>query len=263
MKTLATVTLVFAATLGAFAAHPPKRQQQRQEKEKANDETKHKIAHYQTDEGVSGTRAWKEYTANPKANGPTTLLVVFGGRDSVSRGAGPGPTVPAAIERALDYARRHSTLGKVIVLVPEMTVERDGGWRRGMEKPSAEGIAKLVRARAEKHGVKPARIFATGFSMGGGLVCSLINDDPTLFTRALVVGASGDAGAVADVRAEVLSYHGADDDLIPVTRVKAYAEALCAKRPGAMKVEVLPKTGHAESEEAAYAKQDAWKWLFR
>ena len=159
MKTLATVTLVFAATLGAFAAHPPKRQQQRQEKEKANEETKHKIA--------------------------------------------------------------------------------------------------------EKHGVKPARIFATGFSMGGGLVCSLLNDDPTLFARALVVGASGEAGAVADVRAEVLSYHGADDDLIPVTRVKAYAEALCAKRPGAMKVEVLPKIGHAESEEAAYAKQEAWKWLFR
>ena len=58
MKTLATVTLVFAATLSAFAGHPPKRQQQRQEKEKANEETKHKIAHYQTDEGVSGTRAW-------------------------------------------------------------------------------------------------------------------------------------------------------------------------------------------------------------
>ena len=56
---------------------------------------------------------------------------------------------------------------------------------------------------------------------------------------------------------------GEDDDLIPVARVKAYADALCAKRPKAMRVEVLPKTGHAESEKAAYAKQDAWKWLLR
>ena len=30
-----------------------------------------------------------------------------------------------------------------------------------------------------------------------------------------------------------------------------------------MKVETLPKTGHAESAAAAYGKVDAWKWLFR
>ena len=132
-----------------------------------------------------------------------------------------------------------------------------------MENPSADGLAKLVRSRAEAHGVKSGRIFATGFSMGGGLLLSLLNDDPTLFSRALVVGASGKTDAVADVKAEVLSYHGEDDDLIPVARVKAYAEALCAKRPNAMRIEVLPKTGHAESEKAAYAKQDAWKWLLR
>ena len=128
---------------------------------------------------------------------------------------------------------------------------------------TATEAKEVIDVLKTRYPIDESRVYATGFSMGGGLVCSLLNDDPTLFARALVVGASGDAGAVADVRAEVLSYHGADDDLIPVTRVKAYAEALCAKRPGAMKVEVLPKTGHAESEEAAYAKQEAWKWLFR
>ena len=92
---------------------------------------------------------------------------------------------------------------------------------------------------------------------------SLLNDDPTLFSRALVVGASGQTDAVADVKAEVLSCHGEDDDLIPIARVKAYAEALCEKRPKAMKVEVLPKIGHAESEKVAYSKPDVWKWLFR
>ena len=99
--------------------------------------------------------------------------------------------------------------------------------------------------------------------MGGGLLLSLLNNDPTLFSRALVVGASGKTDAIADVKAEVLSYHGADDDLIPIARVKAYAEALCEKRPQAMKVEILPKTGHAESEKVAYSKPDVWKWLFR
>ena len=237
---------------------------EQQEQEKANEEAKRRIAQYKTDEGVCGKRTWKEYTANPKSTGATTLLVVLGGRDSVNRGEGSSPSIPLAIEKAIDFAHRQARTGKVVVLVPEMIVERiGGGGKRGLENPSADGLAKLVRQRSEAHGVKSDRVFATGFSMGGGLILSLLNDDPTLFARALVVGASGKTDAVADVKAEVLSCHGEDDDLIPIARVKAYAEALCAKRPNAMRIEVLPKTGHVESEKAAYAKQDAWKWLLR
>ena len=268
-----TFALILSAALCVHAERPPMHgahrhggeARQSKEQAKVNEEAKRKIAQYKTDEGASGKRAWKEYAANPKAKGEPTLLVVLGGRDSVSRGGRQVPSVPPAIEKALDYARRQTKIGKVVVLVPEMIVERVGmGGRRGMENPSADGgLAKLVRSRAEAHGVKPERVFATGFSMGGGLLLSLLNDDPTLFSRALVVGASGRSDAVTDVKAEVLSYHGEDDDLIPIARVKAYAEALCAKRPKAMKVEVLPKTGHAESERTAYAKQDAWKWLLR
>ena len=265
-----TFALFLSAALGAYAERPPlsgayrhsveARQQQNKEQEK----TKKKLAQYKTDEGVCGTRVWKEYTANPKDKGEPTLLVVFGGRDSVNRGEGPTPSIPPAIEKALDYARCRAKIGKLIVLVPEMTVARKiGGGRRGLEEPSDDGIAKLVRSRAEAHGVKPTRIIATGFSMGGGLLLSLLNNDPTLFSRALVVGASGKTDAIADIKAEVLSYHGENDDLIPIARVKAYAEALCEKRPQAMKVEVLPKTGHAESEKVAYSKPDVWKWLFR
>ncbi len=232
------------------------------EQAEAKEEAKRRIARYKTDEGVCGERAWKEYTANPGAMGEPTLLVVLGGRDSVVRGGGQEPTVPPAIEKALNYARNQTKTGKVVVLVPEMLVERGGG-RRGLETPSADGLAKLVRSRAEAHGVKSGRIFATGFSMGGGLLLSLLDDDPALFARALVVGASGKTDAVADVKAEILAYHGEDDDLIPLARVKAYAEALCAKRSGAMKLEILPKTGHADSEKAAYAKREAWDWLLR
>ena len=95
------------------------------------------------------------------------------------------------------------------------------------------------------------------------MVNNLLNDDPTLFVRALVVGASGDPEAVSDIKAEILAYHGADDDYIPAARVKAFADAVNAKKPGRMKVETLKKTGHAESESEAYSKRDAWMWLFR
>ena len=269
MNKLITI-LIVATALGAYAERPPSpgayrhNAEVRQKQNKEQEKTKKKLAQYKTDEGVCGTRVWKEYTANPKGKGEPTLLVVFGGRDSVYLSEGPAPSIPPAIEKALDYARCRAKIGKLIVLVPEMTVARKiGGGRRGLEEPSDDGIAKLVRSRAEAHGVKPTRIIATGFSMGGGLLLSLLNNDPTLFSRALVVGASGKTDAIADIKAEVLSYHGENDDLIPIARVKAYAEALCEKRPHAMKVEVLTKTGHAESEKAAYSKPDVWKWLFR
>ena len=266
----ATIVIgILSAT--AFAAPPPHHggghggsaaAKEAEKAKEANEKAKRKIAHYLTNEGASGMLSWKEYTANPKATGETTLLVVFGGRDSVKDGRGEAK-IPAAIEEALKHASLLPKSGKLIVLVPDMVVSEGRRGRGGRETPMADGISKLVRARAEGHGVKPGRVFATGFSMGGGLVYNLLNDDPTLFARALVVGASGNPDATEDIRAEILDYHGADDDYIPAVRVKAFADAVNAKKPGRMKVETLNKTGHAESEAAAYAKNDAWKWLFR
>ncbi len=264
-----TLVAVFCARTTAFAAQPPRHvgkhggsaaAKEAAEAREANEKAKKKTAHYVTDEGATGRLSWKEYTANPRATGATTLLVVFGGRDSVRDGRGE-VKVPAAIEAAIKHANLLPDSGKLVILVPDMIVE----WRRGgngRETPVADGIPKLVRARAEVHGVKPERIFATGFSMGGGLVYKLLNEDPTLFSRALVVGASGDSEAVSDIKADILAYHGADDENIPIARVKALAEAVNAKKPGRMQVETLKKTGQAESESEAYSKKAAWKWLF-
>ena len=275
-KTLSitSLSLAFAVCVGtaAFAAPPPHHggghggsaaAKEAEEAREANEKAKRKIAHYLTDEGASGLLSWKEYTANPNATGETTLLVVFGGRDSVKDGRGEAK-VPVAIEKALFHATLLPKSGKLVVLVPDMVLGEGRMGRGGRrETPMADGLPKLVRARAEEHGVKPERVFATGFSMGGGLVYNLLNDDPTLFARALVVGASGNPDATEDIRAEILDYHGADDDYIPAVRVKAFAEAVNARKPDLMKVETLPKTDHAESEAAAYAKKDAWVWLFR
>ena len=205
---------------------------------------------------------WKEYTVNPKAKGEATLLVVFGGRDSVKDGRGEAK-IPIAIEKAISHANLLPKSGRLIVLVPDMMVGESRRGRGGRETPVSDGMPKLVRSRMEKHGIKAERTFATGFSMGGGLVYNLLNDDPTLFARALVVGASGNPDATKDIKAEILDYHGADDDYIPAVRVKAFAEAVNAKTPGRMKLETLNKTGYVESETAAYSKNDGWKWLFR
>ncbi len=276
MKNMVITSFLLSAAIcigtAAFAAPPlrhgvgrgrsPVTAQEAAEVKKANEKSKRRIAPYLTDEGSSGRLTWKEYTVNPKAKGEATLLVVFGGRDSVKDGRGEAK-IPVAIEKAISHASLLPRSGRLIVLVPDMMVGESRRGRGGRETPVSEGMPKLVRSRMEKHGVKAERTFATGFSMGGGLVYSLLNDDPTLFARALVVGASGNPNATKDIRAEILDYHGADDDYIPAVRVKAFAEAVNAKTPGRMRLETLDKTGHAESETAAYSKNDAWKWLFR
>ncbi len=276
MKNMAIISFLLSATIcirtAAFGAPPPRHgighgrnpvtAKEAAEAKEANEKSKRRIATYLTDEGASGRLTWKEYTVNPKAKGEATLLVVFGGRDSVKDDRGEAK-IPIAIEKAISHANLLPKSGRLIVLVPDMMVGESRRGRGGRETPVSDGIPKLVRARMEKHGIKAERTFATGFSMGGGLVYNLLNDDPTLFARALVVGASGNPDATKDIKAEILDYHGADDDYIPAVRVKAFAEAVNAKTPGRMKLETLNKTGHAESETAAYSKNDAWKWLFR
>ena len=86
MKFGVTFALFLSAALCTHAERPPMhrrggetRELQSREQAKANEEAKRKIAHYKTDEGVCGNRAWKEYTANSKAKGEPTLLVVLGG----------------------------------------------------------------------------------------------------------------------------------------------------------------------------------------
>ena len=276
MKNIVITSFLLSATIcirtAAFGAPPPRHgighgrnpvtAKEATEAKEANEKSKKRIAPYLTDEGASGRLTWKEYTVNPKAKGEPTLLVVFGGRDSVKDDRGEAK-IPIAIEKAISHANLLPKSGRLIVLVPDMMVGESRRGRGGRETPVSDGIPKLVRARMEKHGVKAERTFATGFSMGGGLVYNLLDDDPTLFARALVVGASGNPDATKDIKAEILDYHGADDDYIPAVRVKAFAEAVNAKTPGRMKLETLNKTGHAESETAAYSKNDAWKWLFR
>lgn len=265
ISTLCIAAATFAAPVNRHdgkRSHNSVSAQETTEEQKSNEKAKRKIAPYLTDEGADGRLIWREYTVNPKGKGSPTLLVVFGGRDSVKDGRNEAK-IPIAIEKAILYANLLRQSNKLIILVPDMTLEKTRKGRGGRDAPVSDGILKLVRSRMEKHGVDRKRVFATGFSMGGGLVYNLLNEDPSLFSRALVVGASGNPTATKDIKAEILDYHGSDDDYIPVVRVKAFADAVSARHPGLMKVEILSEVGHADSESAAYAKAEPWKWLFR
>ena len=265
VKYVAFAAMVFVLVLGQgvlFAQNGRGPRQKRAEiKEKIEDDAKltKKLEKYLSDQGF-GKQEWKEYTVNPEAKGEPSMLVIFGGQKSVKRqGPGNKPITPAALERAVNYAK--STKEKTIILVPQLVV----GWKMpdGREMAAVTGISNLVRERAMAKGVKPNRVFATGFSMGGHLLWTLLDTDPALFARALVVGASGNLEKTGHIRADVRVLHGAEDTSIELAKVQAFVSAVNSKRPNTATLTVLKGKDHSASEESAYSSSEQWRWLLK
>lgn len=215
---------------------------------------------FRSAEGFEGRLRWSEYAFNTQSKGEPLLLVVLGGRNALRRGEAASE-VPAALTRGADFARNQIKNRPVYILLPEAYSEGGDAPRRRRQGSAFEGLPKVVRERAEAHRIKPESIRAAGFSMGGGALWSLLNEDPFLFRKAVIVGASGDPSRMDSIRAQTRAYHGDEDQTIPLARAQTFAAALETKRPGQHRLEVLKRTGHAESEQCAFAKPALWQWL--
>ena len=265
VRCVAFAVTVLALVLGQgtlFAQNGRGPRQRRAEmKEKIDDDAKltKKLERYLSDQGF-GKLEWKEYTVNPEAKGEPSMLVIFGGQKSAKRpGPDNKPITPVALERAVNYAK--STKGKTIILVPQLVVERK--MPGGREMAAVAGISQLVRERATAKGVKPNRVFATGFSMGGHVLWTLLDTDPALFSRALVVGSSGELEKAGHIKADVRVLHGAEDTSVELAKVQAFVSAVNSKRPNTAALTVLKGKDHSSSEESAYSSSEQWRWLLK
>ncbi len=262
---LFTRLLVLSVALPVFAGKHDRALREAQEE---IDNLEKKAARYLVAEGAAGTLPWKEYVANPDAKGEASLVVVLGGKDSAIGGR-RAPEPAAGLVPLLDWSRTKWKGGKVIVLVPQLQKAPIGGRGgfgasgNGLASSGADRIPALARERAEANGVAATRVFATGFSMGGEAVWGLLSSDPTLFVRAVLVGAGGDAGRIGDVRAEVLALHGESDGTVPLALAKAMVDAVNARHPGLATLTTLHGKDHKESAEAAYGRRETWDWLLR
>ena len=264
------LAVIFGTAMAAFAGPRAERaryEAKRQEKKEAFAAQARRWAHYLSDEGALGAIGWKEFVVNPAAKGPVSLVVVLGGRESIDDEHRPSQP-PPALDPLITYAKTGNK-GKVVILVPQLP-ENDGqragrrAMRQGPAAPNGgDKLPELVRARVEKHGVPPARVFATGVSMGGHEIYRLLVREPNLFARAVIVGAVGDVEKAGDVQSELRVYHGADDEVIALGRAKAMVDAVNAKNPGRASLVTLKGKRHRDAAEAAYSKSDCWKWLLR
>lgn len=176
--------------------------------------------------------------------------------------------MPDELPTLIAYAKAQ-VKGKVVFIVPKPSGGGTGGRRMrggaafgGESALTFANLPKLVKHFVEKHQVGKDRVLATGASMGGHQLLGLLNDDPGLVAKALVVASAGDPARLADVRTQVRLVHGDDDDAIPLFKAQATADALNKGHPGSANLMVAKGKDHAETMKEAFGKKDNLKWLF-
>jgi predicted peptidase len=127
------------------------------------------------------------------------------------------------------------------------------GWR-------PEALNALLDEVCEKYRVDPDRIYVTGLSMGGFGTWSLAASRPGRFAALAPICGGGnprDASALKDI--PVWVFHGAKDNVVPLSRSEEMVKAL--KDAGAdVKFTVYDDAGH-DSWTETYNNPGLYEWL--
>ncbi len=157
-----------------------------------------------------------------------------------------------------------------LVLFPQKPGE-DSEW----EQHEGAVMAMVARVR-EAYRVDPARIYLTGLSQGGHGTWVLGARHPDLWAALVPVAGYGPArseaaglppafhGSPAELAARigklpVWAYHGAKDDVVPVSAAREMVDAVRAAG-GSPRLTILPDAGH-DSWDAAYGDPALREWL--
>ncbi|HUV40473.1 MAG TPA: prolyl oligopeptidase family serine peptidase [Sedimentisphaerales bacterium] len=123
-----------------------------------------------------------------------------------------------------------------------------------------ELLINLVREVVKKYEVDTERIYLTGLSMGGFGTWSLACRYPDYFAAIAPICGGYEpflAGSLKDV--PVWAFHGAKDEVVPVSRSEDMVEAVNAAG-GDAKLTVYPDAGH-DAWTATYNNDELYKWF--
>ena len=150
---------------------------------------------------------------------------------------------PGLIERGRDLP--------MIVVSPQCPADRR--W-------SPTEVLELVDHVVDTLSVDEARIYLTGYSMGGYGTWEVAAAAPGLFAAIAPVAGAGDpAAATRLVDVPVWAFHGAKDDVIPLRHSQEMVDAVRATG-GSARLTVYPEQGHAVCGRT-YAKGELFDWL--
>lgn len=140
-------------------------------------------------------------------------------------------------------------------------------WSAASHKTPAEpsepmtALLDLLPALLKELPVDPARVYATGLSMGGYGTWDLLVRRPQLFAAGAPVCGGGDETAAASIaKVPQWIHHGDQDNVVKTARSRNMVEAL--KKAGGMpRYSEYPGVGH-NAWDKAYADPEFFAWLF-
>lgn len=138
-------------------------------------------------------------------------------------------------------------------------------WLKSDEEPSDQLRAAMAALNdvLGRQPVDPARVYLTGVSMGGSGSWSWASRHPEKFAALLTVcGLSEVSRAEPISKVPVWTFHGANDDTVPVQRTRDLVKAL-EGFGGKVKYTEYPEGGHGIAQQA-FTENDhaALRWLF-
>ncbi|MED5017406.1 prolyl oligopeptidase family serine peptidase [Paenibacillus chibensis] len=120
-------------------------------------------------------------------------------------------------------------------------------------------IAVLDEVMAAYH-TDPARVYLTGLSMGGYGAWQLAAEHPGRFAAVIpVCGGGNPHHAAALAETPIWAFHGAKDDVVPLSESEMMVEAIQAAG-GDVKLTVYPEANH-DSWTETYDNRDVYDWL--
>lgn len=154
-----------------------------------------------------------------------------------------------------DIIKRHPAY----VLVPIAPPGMDWGSPEGQQNSAASMVRHAIELVRSQHRIDPARIYVSGYSMGGVGAFSLVLQYPDLFAAALVLCGQWDAAQASLFPDDLPIYalRGAEDHLLnaePMIRALQLAGKPASYRE-------YPGVGH-NIWDYGYTDPAIWDWLF-
>lgn len=121
-------------------------------------------------------------------------------------------------------------------------------------------IVKLVDHLASQYNLDAERVYLVGYSMGGYGAWRVAATHPDRFAAIVPIAGGGDPeSATALIKLPIWAFHGAMDDVVPVTESERMIDSVRAVG-GSPRLTVLPEGAHGICHEVA-ERSDVWKWL--
>ena len=206
------------------------------------------------------------------APGETAPLVLFL-HGSGSRGADNKKPARHAIVRALlEYLRETGT--KAFVLAPHCP--KDARWAnfwgtggdaafavRAEPTPQMALVLALLDQTVASHPIDRSRLYVVGFSMGAHGTWEITLRRPGFFAAAIPVAGRGPAEEAARYRDQPLwIFHGADDNVVPVSRSRDMVAALRADPGHRAELRYTELPGVKHEGWRPFDGPEAFDWLF-